>query len=126
MIKILLTAVLLCGAAWQIYSLCFSADSRECPALEMIHSGLPGEETPENRNIGQALPGTFIFFNSSRRNNDLLRRFRTRTSDFLLLNRWDCAVTTIPEYCAELPYITFAFQNFLQNSLPPRAGPAVI
>lgn len=124
-IKFLLTAVLFWGTVWN-FCLSGAVDSNRYSGSEFIHSRFSGEEEPGDRNIGQALPGTFVLFNSSRRNNDFLRTFRPRPNDVWVWNNRHCIVRIFPAYSAELPHITFAFQNFLQKSLPSRAGPISI
>ena len=124
-IKFLLSVTLLMGAVWNFYTL-DAADVHQYSREEIIHCDTPVEETSSDRHIGQALPGTSILFNASRRNHDFLRNFRLRSNSQLIPCDWHCTIKAAPRYHTELQHITFAFQTFLQNSLPPRAGPRTI
>lgn len=124
-IKFLLSALLLMVAVWNFYTLDATADG-QCNREKIICCDMPGEENSSDRHIGQGLPGTSVLFNASRRNHDFLRNFRLRSNSLPMPCDWRCAINAAPRYYTELQCITFAFQIFLQNSLPPRAGPRMI
>ena len=92
---------------------------RSYPADEIPVSG--GELSFANE-----LPGTFAVFRSSRRSDDFLRKFRPRNNDITELPFKFVDICNRYGNVPELPYTVFPFQNFLQKSLPPRAGPLVI
>ena len=89
----------------------------------------PADEAPVSDgglSFGNELPGTFAAFRSSRRSDDFLRNFRPRNNDVPELTFKFVDLCNRYGNVFELPYTVFSFQNFLQKSLPPRAGPLAV
>lgn len=90
--------------------------SRKCSGN---HDPLPGVPA----NISNELPGTFALLSLSRRNDDFLRNFRPR---FYAAAAIPVEIINPVFFCCgvpESPYSSSSFQNFLQKSITPRAGP---
>ena len=89
----------------------------------------PADESPVSGgelSFGNELPGTVVAFRSSRRSDDFLRNFRPRNNDVPELPGKLVDVCRRYGNVFVLPYAVFSFQNFLQKSLPPRAGPLAV